>query len=86
MAHRKPRIRPPVSFAREPKKSFADATNDLFVTIAEMQADLQKHPPSPPARRAAAILAAHRPKAKARRAQPGLMGPIPGKGQRGLLG
>ena len=84
MAHREPRIRPPVSFRQKPKKGFN--TSDLFEVIARLQAENVKHPPSPPARRAAAILEAHRPKAKARRAQPGLMGPIPGKGQRGLLG
>ena len=81
MAHREPRIRPPVSFKRTPSKGFQTA--DLFALIAEMKADLKKHPPSPPARRAAAILEAHRPKRK-KRPQRGLMGQIPGKGPRGL--
>ncbi len=83
MAHREPRIRPPVSFRQKPAKGFQTA--DLFAVIAEMKADLKKHPPSPPARRAAAILEAHRPKPNNRRAQPGLMGTIPGKGPRGLI-
>ncbi len=62
MAHREPQIRPPVSFKRKPTKGFQTA--DLFALIAEMQADLKKHPPSSSAKRAAAILEAHRPKAK----------------------